>query len=114
MCRLRRRVPHASEPVAAGVARAQRTVRGNGRRVSSQRLLRMRKLQLRLPRQYPAGSILPPRETDEPPQKGARMKSVIELRTSPHLHAPLSVRTIMLNVVLALLPVSAYAIWLFG
>jgi len=42
------------------------------------------------------------------------MKSVIELRTSPHLHAPLSVRTIMLNVVLALLPVSAYAIWLFG
>jgi len=42
------------------------------------------------------------------------MKPVIELRTSPHLHVPLSVRTIMLNVVYALLPICAYAIWLFG
>ena len=42
------------------------------------------------------------------------MKPVIELRTSPHLHVSRSVQTIMLNVVLALLPVCAYAIWLFG
>lgn len=42
------------------------------------------------------------------------MKPVIELRTSPHLHVPRSVQTIMLNVVLALLPICAYAVWMFG
>jgi len=39
---------------------------------------------------------------------------VIELRTSPHLHTPRSVEGIMRNVVYALLPICAYAIWLFG
>ncbi len=42
------------------------------------------------------------------------MKPVIELRTSPHLHVPRTVETIMRNVVYALLPVCAYAIWIFG
>ncbi|HML17856.1 MAG TPA: RnfABCDGE type electron transport complex subunit D [Bryobacteraceae bacterium] len=42
------------------------------------------------------------------------MKPVIELRTSPHLHVPRSVQAIMLNVVLALLPICAYSVWLFG
>lgn len=42
------------------------------------------------------------------------MKPVIELRTSPHLHVARSVETIMGNVVCALLPLCAYAIWLFG
>jgi Na+-translocating ferredoxin:NAD+ oxidoreductase subunit D len=39
---------------------------------------------------------------------------VIEVRTSPHLHAQRSVDLIMRNVVYALLPICAYAIWLFG
>jgi Na+-translocating ferredoxin:NAD+ oxidoreductase subunit D len=42
------------------------------------------------------------------------MKPVIELRTSPHIHSPRSVESIMRNVVYALLPVCAYAVWLFG
>ena len=40
--------------------------------------------------------------------------TVIEVRTSPHLHVPRSVDTIMRNVVYALLPICAYAVWLFG
>ena len=40
--------------------------------------------------------------------------TVIEIRTSPHLHAKRSVDMIMRNVVYALLPVCAYAVWLFG
>jgi electron transport complex protein RnfD len=40
--------------------------------------------------------------------------TVIEVRTSPHLHAPRSVDMIMRNVVYALLPLCAYAVWLFG
>jgi electron transport complex protein RnfD len=39
---------------------------------------------------------------------------VIELTTSPHLHTDRSVQMIMGNVVFALLPICAYAIWLFG
>ena len=39
---------------------------------------------------------------------------VIELRTSPHLHVHRSVQQIMRNVIYALLPICAYAIWLFG
>jgi len=42
------------------------------------------------------------------------MNSVIELRTSPHIHVERSVRTIMLNVVYALLPICAWSIWIFG
>ncbi len=42
------------------------------------------------------------------------MKPVIELRTSPHLHVARTVETIMRNVVYALLPICAYAIWLSG
>ncbi|MEZ5355655.1 MAG: RnfABCDGE type electron transport complex subunit D [Bryobacteraceae bacterium] len=38
----------------------------------------------------------------------------LELRTSPHLHTQRSVVSIMRNVVLALLPVCAYSVWLFG
>jgi len=40
--------------------------------------------------------------------------TVIEVRTSPHLHAPRSVDMIMRNVVYALLPLCAYAVWMFG
>jgi electron transport complex protein RnfD len=40
--------------------------------------------------------------------------TVIEVRTSPHLHAGPSVDLIMRNVVYALLPICAYAVWLFG
>lgn len=42
------------------------------------------------------------------------MKPVIELRTSPHIHGPLSVEKIMRHVVYALLPICGYAVWLFG
>ncbi len=38
----------------------------------------------------------------------------VELRTSPHLHQPVSVDVIMRNVVYALLPVCAYAVFQFG
>ncbi len=38
----------------------------------------------------------------------------VELRTSPHLKQPLSVDQIMRNVVYALLPVSGYAVYVFG
>ncbi len=38
----------------------------------------------------------------------------LELRAAPHAHAPASVERIMRNVVLALLPVCAFAIWQFG
>jgi len=40
--------------------------------------------------------------------------TVIEVRTSPHLHSPLSVDMIMRNVVYAMLPLCAYAVWTFG
>ncbi|HLJ50660.1 MAG TPA: RnfABCDGE type electron transport complex subunit D [Bryobacteraceae bacterium] len=40
--------------------------------------------------------------------------SVIEVRTSPHLHSDFTVEKIMRNVVFALLPLCAYAVWLFG
>jgi electron transport complex protein RnfD len=40
--------------------------------------------------------------------------TIIEVRTSPHLHGGRSVDAIMRDVVLALLPVCAYAVWLFG
>jgi len=40
--------------------------------------------------------------------------TIIEVRTSPHMHADRSVDMIMRNVVYALLPLCAYAVWLFG
>lgn len=40
--------------------------------------------------------------------------TVIEVRTSPHFHAPRSVDMIMRNVVYALIPLCIYAVWLFG
>ena len=40
--------------------------------------------------------------------------TIIEVRTSPHLHANRSVDMIMRNVIYALLPICAYSIWLFG
>ncbi|HOH28495.1 MAG TPA: RnfABCDGE type electron transport complex subunit D [Candidatus Hydrogenedentes bacterium] len=39
---------------------------------------------------------------------------LLEIGTSPHIKAPEDVREIMFNVVLALLPVTAFAIWSFG
>lgn len=39
---------------------------------------------------------------------------ILELRTSPHLHGPNSVETIMRNVMFALLPIAAFAVYLFG
>ena len=40
--------------------------------------------------------------------------TIIEVRTSPHLHTDRSVAMIMRNVVYALLPICLYGIWLFG
>ena len=39
---------------------------------------------------------------------------LFEIGTSPHLKAPESVRDIMFNVVLALLPIAVFAVWSFG
>ena len=39
---------------------------------------------------------------------------IIEVRTSPHLHGPLSVDMIMRHVVYALLPIAAFSVWHFG
>jgi electron transport complex protein RnfD len=41
-------------------------------------------------------------------------QSEIQLRTSPHLHAPRSVAMIMRHVVYALLPLAGFAVWTFG
>lgn len=38
----------------------------------------------------------------------------LEIRSAPHLHAPLSVERIMRNVVLALLPLCAFGVYVFG
>jgi Na+-translocating ferredoxin:NAD+ oxidoreductase RnfD subunit len=40
--------------------------------------------------------------------------SVLEIRTSPHIARGNSVDTIMFNVVLALLPAAAFAVYVFG
>lgn len=40
--------------------------------------------------------------------------TIIEVRTSPHLHGPLSVDKIMRHVIYALLPLAAFAVWQFG
>jgi electron transport complex protein RnfD len=40
--------------------------------------------------------------------------TIIEVRTSPHLHAGHSVDSIMRNVVYALLPICAWSVWMFG
>ena len=37
-----------------------------------------------------------------------------ELRTAPHVKRPVSVQTIMFNVVLALLPIAAFSVWQYG
>jgi electron transport complex protein RnfD len=39
---------------------------------------------------------------------------IIQVRTSPHVHAPRSVDMIMRNVIYALLPIAAYGVLLFG
>ena len=38
----------------------------------------------------------------------------VELRTTPHLHAPQDVVDIMRNVVFAILPIAAWSVWQFG
>jgi len=40
--------------------------------------------------------------------------AVLEVRTSPHAHNAMSVEKIMGHVVFALLPICAWAVWLFG
>jgi Na+-translocating ferredoxin:NAD+ oxidoreductase subunit D len=40
--------------------------------------------------------------------------TVIEVRTSPHLHGPLTVDMIMRHVVYALLPIALFSVWNFG
>jgi H+/Na+-translocating ferredoxin:NAD+ oxidoreductase subunit D len=42
------------------------------------------------------------------------LEKTLEIRTSPHILSGHSVDTIMFNVVLALLPVTGFAIWAFG
>src|ERR1044071_5536629 len=77
----------------------------------------MRVLHVCLPRPHPAGSIFPRRQAAEPGEEGKNHRmntTIIEVRTSPHLHAPRSVEMIMRNVVYALLPLCAYSVWLFG
>ena len=39
---------------------------------------------------------------------------IIQIHTSPHVHSPRSVDVIMRNVIYALLPITAYAVWLYG
>lgn len=41
-------------------------------------------------------------------------KSTVELRTTPHIHAPQDVVMIMRNVVFASLPMAAWAVWQYG
>ncbi len=41
-------------------------------------------------------------------------KTKLELRTTPHLHAPQDVVVIMRNVVFSILPIAAWSIWQFG
>jgi Na+-translocating ferredoxin:NAD+ oxidoreductase subunit D len=43
-----------------------------------------------------------------------RAAKVLEIRTSPHILGGSSVDTIMFNVVAALVPVTAFAVWAFG
>src|SRR5579863_10538971 len=79
----------------------------------------MRLLQLCVPVAHPPGAALPRSQANEPREKGARMSTavattIVEVRTSPHLHAARSVDQIMRNVIYALLPVTFYAVWLFG
>lgn len=38
----------------------------------------------------------------------------MELRSAPHVHVPRSVESIMLNVVLALLPICVFSVWQYG
>ena len=42
------------------------------------------------------------------------LKKTLEIRTSPHILSGYSVDTIMFNVVLALLPVTLFAVYAFG
>ncbi|MBW2317062.1 MAG: RnfABCDGE type electron transport complex subunit D, partial [Deltaproteobacteria bacterium] len=44
----------------------------------------------------------------------AALRKTLEIRTSPHILAGYSVDTIMFNVVLALLPTTAFAVYAFG
>jgi electron transport complex protein RnfD len=44
----------------------------------------------------------------------ARLKKTLEIRTSPHILSGDSVDTIMFNVVLAMLPVTGFAVYAFG
>ena len=44
----------------------------------------------------------------------AKLAKTLEIRTSPHISAGYNVDTIMFNVVLALLPTTAFAIYAFG
>ena len=44
----------------------------------------------------------------------AALGQTLEIRTSPHVHSGHSVDTIMFNVVAALLPTVAFALWAFG
>ncbi len=115
---VRQYLPDAIESVAARHAGAEGALRGNGRRIPSERLLRVWVLQLCVSFAHTAGAIFPRRQTDESERKGACMSAfssaVIEVRTSPHLHSGHSVNTIMRNVVYALLPICAYSVWLFG
>lgn len=43
-----------------------------------------------------------------------KTKPQVELRTTPHLHAPQDVVVIMRNVVFAILPIAAWSVWQFG
>jgi len=45
---------------------------------------------------------------------GASIQKTLEIRTSPHFESGYRVDTIMFNVILALLPVTAFAVWAFG
>jgi electron transport complex protein RnfD len=44
----------------------------------------------------------------------SRLAKTLEIRTSPHILSGNSVDTIMFNVVLALLPATIFAVWVFG
>ncbi len=98
-------------------ARAQWRLRSDGDGIPSAGLLRVRVLLVRLSGAPPPGPGVPCRQTRDPEAGGHRMTSLnrtLEIRTSPHLLSGYSVDTIMFNVVLALAPVTGFAVYAFG
>ncbi len=80
-------------------------------------LLRVRLLLLRLSVAHSAGAAVPRRQVDGPQAEGvgvSALRKTLEIRTSPHIVSGYDVDAIMFNVVVALLPTTAFAVYVFG